>query len=347
MKIYIAAIAASVLIAWIGTRTTAYRKRKRHWVLILLSALPLILLIGLRHYSIGIDSPAYYRWFYRIRSGIEPDVFEWLYVWLNKVIGKFDVEYTAMFLACAAIFCLPIFCRIFDDSPDIIMSIFLFWAARYYFVYFNLVRQMLSAAILLYSIRFIERKDLKRFILCVVIAAGFHSSAYAFVLLYLLADIRIEPKIIAVGTVAAAVLGRVPAVAVIVRTLSGTRYEDYAENTGNPFAGLKFSFLVLIAVLVIALIFYKDDRRYRIYLNSQVLAVWATSMTGTVQLIERMRFTFGLPSIILLPMAVNNIKDKRAQTLVRWGVIIGFAIYGYLCLRHDPYNMMPYRLYNR
>lgn len=347
MKLYIAAIAASVLIAWIGTRTTAYRKRKRHWVLILLSALPLILLIGLRHYSIGIDSPAYYRWFYRIRNGIEPDVFEWLYVWLNKVIGKFDVEYTALFLACAAIFCLPIFCRIFDDSPDIIMSIFLFWAARYYFVYFNLVRQMLSAAILLYSIRFIERKDLKRFILCVVIAAGFHSSAYAFAILYFISEVKIEPKAIALGSVLVMALSRTPLIAFIVRIMSDTKYEGYAESEGNSFAGLKFSFLVLVAVLIIALLYYEDSRRYRIYLNSQILAVWATSMIGTVQLIERMRFTFGLPSIILLPMAVNNIKDKRAQTLVRWGVIIGFGIYGYLCLRHDPYNMMPYRLYNR
>lgn len=347
MKIYIAAIAASVLIAWIGTRTTAYRKRKRHWVLILLSALPLILLIGLRHYSIGIDSPAYYRWFYRIRNGIEPDVFEWLYVWLNKVIGKFDVEYTAMFLACAAIFCLPIFCRIFDDSPDIIMSIFLFWAARYYFVYFNLVRQMLSAAILLYSIRFIERKDLKRFILCVVIAAGFHSSAYAFAILYFISEVKIEPKAIALGSVLAMALSRTPLIAFIVRIMSDTKYEGYAESEGNSFAGLKFSFLVLVAVLIIALLYYEDSRRYRIYLNSQILAVWATSMTGTVQLIERMRFTFGLPSIILLPMAINNIKDKRMQILARWGTVVGFAIYGYLCLRHDPYNMVPYRLYNR
>lgn len=347
MKIYIAAIAASVLIAWIGTRTTAYRKRKRHWALILLSALPLILLIGLRHYSIGIDSPAYYRWFYRIRNGIEPDVFEWLYVWLNKVIGKFDVEYTAMFLACAAIFCLPIFCRIFDDSPDIIMSIFLFWAARYYFIYFNLVRQMLSAAILLYSIRFIERKDLKRFILCVVIAAGFHSSAYAFAILYFVSEVKIEPKAIALGSVLAMALSRTPLIAFIVRIMSDTKYEGYAESEGNSFAGLKFSFLVLVAVLIIALLYYEDSRRYRIYLNSQILAVWATSMTGTVQLIERMRFTFGLPSIILLPMAINNIKDKRMQTLARWGTVVGFAIYGYLCLRHDPYNMVPYRLYNR
>ena len=346
MTIYIVAIATSILITWIGVRTTAYKNGKRHWILPILAALPLILVIGLRHYSIGIDSPAYYRGFYRIKdSGISGN-FEWLYVLLNRAVGYLGGEYTTLFLACGAIFCIPVFRQIFDDSPDILMSVFLFCACRYYFACFNLLRQLISCSILLFSIRYIEKKRFYRFLACVVIAGGFHSSAYAFAILYVLAGIRIEPKVIVIGTVVALILGRIPAVSTIISTMQGTRYEGYAMSEGNSFSGVFLTFLVFTVILIVALMFYEDNRKYRIYLNSQILAVWATSMTGEVALVERMRFTFGLPSIILLPMAIHNIRDKRVQTLVRFGTVVGFAIYGYLCLKNNLYNMVPYRAYN-
>lgn len=343
MWVYILGELASILIAWLGMKTTVYKKGKRAAVIIL-SALPLILIAGFR-YNVGVDYMGYYNTFYRIAHGGTSD-FEPLYIFLNRVIARLGGDYPWLFTSCAVIFCLFVFLQVFDDSPYVPLSIFLLFGFRYYFAFLGLMRQLMADAILVYSIRYVERRDLKRFLLCVAIATGIHETSIAFLAIYWIARLKLQPNVIVAGLLLSTTVFRTPikiALEWVMRLMDYGNYIDSVYDKGE--VGLFLTILVQVAVLVLAFLYYEDTPKYRAYFNLQVLAVWATAMNGTIALVERLRFMFGLPVIILLPLAVKNIRDRRTRVFVTLGLIVCFSWYVSHVFISNIYYVLPYRTY--
>lgn len=72
------------------------------------------------------------------------------------------------------------------------------------------------------------------------------------------------------------------------------------------------------SIVAFATVFYqKNNTKYQVYYNMQVIAFWVTIMTGKVVLIERFRMSFGLSSVIFIPMILNGIKIEN-QTYLWW-----------------------------
>lgn len=59
-----------------------------------------------------------------------------------------------------------------------ILAIFIFYTSTIYFDTFNLVRQYTSIAIMLYAFEFLKKEEYLKYIICLIIATGFHYSAF-------------------------------------------------------------------------------------------------------------------------------------------------------------------------
>lgn len=161
-------------------------KKKRLLFLGLTLLLP-SLVAGFR-YDIGTDYDSYVEIFKGINNNESTKVDnEFIFVFLNKIVGMLGMDFAvvmflASFITTSFIYLALWNYRIFL-SVGLGMMVYMF---LYYQVSFNIVRQIVALAILLYSVQFIHKREFWKFTLFTLIAVGFHITAVLFYPMYFL-----------------------------------------------------------------------------------------------------------------------------------------------------------------
>ena len=159
-------------------KTNIYNKRKGKAWIILASAIP-ILLLSLRDYSVGTDTYSYYLTheyifnYGQIYSGIE--FFSYLCDWIGHLVFN---DFRGVLFIYAIIAIIPAFCFIYDNADK--MDPFLmtmFYLTFYYPLTFNTIRQAMAISIILYCYKYLETHKYRHYIVGVLIAILFHTSA--------------------------------------------------------------------------------------------------------------------------------------------------------------------------
>lgn len=344
MIVYWSGCIASILVCHACMRTSFSQRRR--WISILVSALPMIFIAALR-YDVGKDYLRTYVAYFENVQQLESSGYshlEILYHWLNVIVVWLHGDYVWVFAIMAVLFYLPVYARIFENSPYPPLSIFLIVGMCYCFVFFNAMRQMVGCAILLYSVRFIKERRFLPFLLCTALATGFHQSCVLFIAMYWIGRIRIRPRTALLIVIA--MLAAASALALLLNwVVSKTKYADYllsAFDTGE-------TAYVMLAINAILLIFmsigYRNEREYQLYYNLQLAALLVTIFSGKVVLMLRFLWMFGLPSIISLPMAAANlpVKDRERKLILSVVTILYFAYAWYTVGVQNSNSVLPYQ----
>ncbi len=342
MTVYWIGCLASILVAWLGQRTP--RGRENPGLMIALSALPLWL-IGAFRYDVGEDYLLTYVSYFEKVGSIQGnyDRLEPLYHLINRLIVALHGDYVWVFAISALLFVTFVYRQVFRDSPYPELSIFLLVGMGYYFVSFNAMRQMIGCAILLYSIRYIESRGWMRFLLCVCVAAGFHGSCAVFVVMYWLGRIRVRPIAALTLTVALAVLKEVIA-GLLKSVISLTKYSVYFSSIFDTGETAVVMLAINAVLLLVASACYCEERKYRIYYNLQMIALWVTILSGSIALFLRLLWMFGLPSIIMLPMALRRLPGATSRKLAISAVVLLFFAYAtYTVGMQNSNGVLPYQ----
>lgn len=318
MIVYWSACLTSIVFTWIATHIKHNPKREGvlYWIFItFFSSFPLIYIAAIR-YNVGADYATYYRYYNSILNGGEQGRFEILFYLINKSVAAFHGSVVLMFGLTATLFLLPIYKRIIKDSPYPYMSIFLLLAMTYYFYFLNGTRQMIGAAFLLLSIPYIEKKKWLPFVILTLIAAGFHTTSLVFLAFYFLIRFNLTPKILAIVTAGVFIFGQ--AFGNLANNII-SHMDYYSSYLDSAFVTARQGYVVLtmnIVLVVFSTIFYqKNNPKFKIYYTLQVVALWASALTGKVVLIDRFRMVFGLASIILVPMTISGIGDRKTRRI--------------------------------
>lgn len=343
MIVYWIGCAASALLAWLCGRTE--RGRKNRTASVFFSALPLIVISALR-YDVGYDYlPTYVGYFRMIQIGMVNDGnrLEWLWHGINKVLVWMNADYMWLFAIAAVVFFLSVYSEIFRDSTNPALSVFLLVGMGYLFVSFNAVRQMMGCGILLFSVRYIEKRKFWKFLLCAMIAGGLHSSCYVFIAAYWLARIKIRPALAFILTAGVVVLMEV-LTRLIHMVIAETAYSIYIASIFDTGETAYVMLAINVALLIFASVLYSDDPRYRIYYNFQIIALWITIYSGQVVLILRMMWAFGLPAIILVPLSLENVRWKKYRRLVVAAIVLMYFLYTmYTVGVQNSNSVLPYQ----
>lgn len=321
-------ILSSILMKWACPENCIpeQRHKKPNIIIAFLSALPLILVAGLR-YDVGKDYMyTYAPYFQKIAGMVSYEKLEWLYHGINVFVHRFSDDYMWVFLICAVIFICFVYLSILRDSPYPALSVFLLIGTTYYFIFLNTMRQMLGVSLCLFSLRFAHKRQLLPFLLCVFIATGFHNSCLVFALFYPIACYKFNRKWIVGITVAVVFVAEFLADKINEIVMSTA----YSEYIGSRFDKGEQGFVVLaINLLLLAFIavMKKNDKKYQMYLNLQMIATWLAILTGKVVLMNRLRWLFGLPIIISLPIAIRTIEKKEYRVLAYVCIVILYVIY--------------------
>ena len=103
--------------------------------------------------------------------------------------------------------------------------------------------------------------------------------------------------------------------------------------------------VVLLFAAVAPRLFGEEySERYKLLLWCQLIATLIAILSGAIPLSQRIRWIFALPAIILLPLAIDAIGDKRARFLVQITVVVLYVTYIAITIGlWNGNNVVPYQ----
>lgn len=314
----------------------------------LLAAIPLILISGLR-YSVGTDYwNSYYSGFYRVLRGNMYDSYEPVFYLFIRAVQICTDNVFVFFFLTAVLFCGFVFKAIYEQSENIPLSIILFFLFRYYFISMNAVRELLAIAVIMYGLKYVYQKDLKRYALCCIIAGLIHKIGFLMICVYFINKIEIDRKRFIMISAGMGLFSLV-AYEVLYKLLEGTKYGRHMINYNV--SGIKvtlFTIVLNIALTLIAFSSYeknKNDEKYRLYLNMEIIATLVAYLFATIPLAERVYWLFSFTIIISFPYFIKffqPIKYRKLITLCLCLVLCVFYIAYDIAVLND-HEVLPYQ----
>lgn len=344
MTVYWLACFSSVLLMWFVTHIKQKNGRAYPLLAALIAAAPLLFISAIR-YNVGADYMSYYRYYIDIMNGGGQGRFESLYYSLNVFLASFNLDPEWLFFAVAAIFLIPTYFRIIKDSPYPGMSVFLLVGMTYYFYLLNGARQMMGAACLLLAAPFVANKQFIPFTGLILVATGFHMTSIIFFGLYFLVRLHFGVKLLTGTTVLIFLFSQV--IGEMGNQILGS-FGNYASYIDSAFASRGQGYVVLtmnILITIFCTIFYrKESGLYKVYYTMQIISLWASALTGTIVLIDRFRMVFGLADIILIPMAIQQMKNRWMRIGSATGIVFLYFIYAtYTVVVQNSNTVLPYQ----
>ena len=202
---------------------------------------------------------------------------------------------------------------------------FLFTGA--YFPQVNFIRQMLAVSIVIYAFKFIECRQVRRYILFICCAYLIHKSAIIGLLLVPLCFKKcIDSKLFKYVLIGLWILSLLMArnlisINIPLDFLSESRYEHYSENSdtlGHGKAVFDWMYNLFVAIFFL---FGKISKEKFVYLTCLVLGVAISNLSINMIFISRMGLYFSLFYCAFIPMLYygtnfrSTIKSGNPQTL--------------------------------
>ena len=222
--------------------------------------LMLCFLLAFRSIEVGTDTANYKVFFDKYSklnfSQVFDEELEFLFGALNWFIAQFTDNFQIYLAIVAAITLIPIAALYNQDKRHSYLKIILFVNMSVFVMLFSGIRQALAMSIGLIAFHFVKKKKLIPFLITVLIAMGFHLSAFILFAMYPLYYFRLKKRhlIIIVSLIAITyIFNRQIFTGLLnIMTLIYPRYDEYMslENTGAVTMIICFVVFTMIAYII-------------------------------------------------------------------------------------------------
>lgn len=228
------------------------------------------------------DYNSYVLWFNRIKN-MSDDTFwqnfglknifsvylETGYAVLNRIVGHFTDNPVWLFAASAIIICFPVY-KLVRKNEKPWLAILLWISIGPYLESFNTMRGAMAASILIFSLKYIHERKLVKYVLVVLLATLFHSTAILMVVAYFLPLIKPTKKTVFIMAVFAAVVSTVGELLTLkFNNIFHIAYDDAgALELFNRYKSSGLSLIVPLIIEILAFyVFFKLVRTKKIDTN--------------------------------------------------------------------------------
>lgn len=264
------------------------------------------------------------------------------FVLLNKFIGAFSSNETLVFIAVSLITLTCYYRQFSKHSTYIWLSVLMFVTIGSYYPSFNIMRQILAAAIIFSGSKYLYERKFFRYLLVVLLASFFHSSSLIMIVFYFILNFRISLRnfiVILLGSVFSLLF--LDNIIDIVRTHFYTSYTDDAYGM----TGAAITTIVLPVTLLIFVLFNlnKLDRTntiHRVWLNSVIFYALFSIVALNVYMVERFTHFFTPYIMLLIPYVFSKINPKELRFVFMMTLILLLFLYHYFVFngtQYDPY----------
>lgn len=353
MVIYLFNIVSILFYAFLYSVTSskysiAASKYKIKKFFIIMLSIQLILILALRNYSVGVDVSSYFNFFNRTPyfnfQQFMDHRFELGYKLLNKAISIITMN-EQIFLTVMAIICiLPVGRFVYRHSRMPFLSLGLYIAFNFYAFTFSGLRQGIAYGIILISYDFIVKRKLTKFVICVLLASLFHTSALIFLPAYFLAYIKINKKSLTLFIIISTLifLFRKQIFEIVILNF----YPNYEMVESNAINWMMLG----VIIIILGLIFYKrvvavspqGNTLYVFMIMAVFLMMFATVGTNAMRMVDY----YYIFMILFIPEVLNAIKEKSLLVLGGYVIVISvFVLHLWFLLYSDTYQIVPYNFF--
>lgn len=312
----------------------------------------LTIMIGFR-YDVGTDYKEYERWFYIWYDNIsykEP-IWGYLVYFLNQI----GVEFYILTLIMAFLTNVFIYASLIKRNINgiyLVLGIIIF-SSSFLFISANIMRQGLAIAIFLYCSKFItERKFLKYFFF-IIIASGFHISAILLLPLYFFKGITMSFKKFFLLVVISYILIVSPILPTLLSIITTNLpyFNKYANSTfiiNNEINLLAIG--VLLKVCIGFLLFITAPSRFlndnKLLTNFYAIGIIFNILSLYSFLIGRIGIYFQIFEIILIPLFLKNLENKKLKILIFYMMLIIMMLFIFDTITSDE-NLKYKSIFNK
>lgn len=159
----------------------------------------IILIAGVIRYDVGPDYLSYVTHYYSILNyGSGNSSLDYLlFDSLTKLFGSVPFGYVLVLGVYQFLTLLVVF-KILNERHVFYSGLFFFIVLDFWFRSFDGVRQELACVFFLYSIKYIERRNLKKYLCCIIIAFFAHTSAVFLIPVYWIARVQYSKLLLSV-----------------------------------------------------------------------------------------------------------------------------------------------------
>lgn len=345
-------------------RANSSKRRRKNYLIVTFGLL--ILIAGLRNLSVGIDLAGHYaKRFTMIASYSWKQIpnfsaiigYEIGYCYYTKLLTVISTDVQLLTFVTSLLIYSALGYFIYKESTDVVLSTELMMFSCLYYMCMNILRQGLAVSLVLVAyvwLDYSERKlsDYIKFILMIVLAATFHSSAILCLVMVLFDRLKFTKKQILIGlaTMVLAYLLYDNLYSIALGLFgSGNNYERYltsaTEGVGNmnkqtiynfclAFLGLLFGYYELVwKKKSIKTLFEKSENAYTLQKRESFMLYMVLVASVCRLLIFRMniinRFTYYfIPFLLVLyPYSLSACSLKSNRRILKFSIYLIFGIY--------------------
>ena len=310
-------------------------------------------LVALRHESVGNDTRNYIYFFQNYArmdwAQIAKDPVEVGYSYFNKIISLF-LNNPQFFLALTAIVTMamiyPTYRRLNLDAS---LTIMLFCTMSIFVMTFSGIRQMLAVGLGFIAYEFTRNKKIVPFILIVILAMTFHTSAFMLAFMYPLYHVKITKNwlLVVIPVQVFVFIFNKPIFSFLATIVSRyTKYEGEITETGA------YTMLILFVIFTIFVFLIPDETKLdaeTIGLRNFLLFSLMLQMFAPLHSLSmRMNYYYIIFIPLLMPKIIRcrNAKWKQAAILGRHVMIIFFLAYFFKNAGDEGnLNVFPYHFF--
>lgn len=342
MHVYVIGTILSIVISIIIDKIWGFKNKKV--LKMFISLLPLSIISAFR-YDVGWDYLNIYTNGFYMVGRYKVDWFgEVLFRYLIKILYYFFQDPLSLFITMSSLTALfySLCYSEYSKESKPWFCILLYVLTRYYFCSLNIMRQALAILILLYATKYIYEKKLFKYILFVLLAAGFHKLSILYLPLYFFLSKNIKEK-----KVIFALIVTSPIIIVsLFLFISSTKYSNYFVSMfGNDGSICISELLISFTILALSISKYdiiKKDDRMLILFNLQLLTFITCLLSAFLPTADRIIWYFSANSLFLIPSLLNLYKRQKYRFIYSLIIIGALTSVFVIQMNDDSYAVLPY-----
>lgn len=312
---------------------SASSKAKKSFFLIS-SAIPFILLIALRHVSVGADTVRYWADYQRGRDAGFFEIFadygdNKAYYYFSGLFSGNDIPIQIWFGLIGLLYIGISFYIIYKYSKDPLISVIMFAVIGGFGFAMAGLKQTCAMIFTLLAYVQLHNKKTLRFLLLVAIGSLFHLTALVMLLAYPLSYVKSTKAQVPLYSILTflAFFNAIPILQKILSLLDNEHYSEYLQSE-NQYT--LTDFLIQLLIILVAL-FYKrkaeQNENISLLFTAVFLGVMLQAYASEIAHLFRLSLYFKPFGMILLPNAISYEENPRTKVLLRFGVIAVFLAY--------------------
>ena len=330
-------------------------------VFLFLTFMLLFVIAAFRSYTVGNDTPEYYRVFKLISStnsiqnALTVSRYDVGYIVLNYIVSHLHGDFTMLLCIITGFYLISVLRVLNKYSSNIRIAVLAFFAFSAFYDIMNVLRQSIAIAIFLFSLDFlIERKPLKYFAI-VICATFFHSTSIILLLVYFVPRANFSKlkdvfKWVAIGGIG--IIGLNYMIAIFT---SFFPYYAHYFNSIYSVGGVRIASIgfLLVRLSIVVLLFMTGgihlfakiaDTKSNVLLQLMMIDVLCSLASIGFNLFDRIEGFFTLGFILLMTNACETMTITNNKIIIRV-LSVGIPL-AYLTVtliwRSNWYGLFPY-----